>query len=99
MGLPAPGKELAEWRRKNGVREPAGAAEAYERGDFRPLPPPSSDTREAPGPRPAPLAPRSKRDEAASSARAASGGARVGAPPQAAAAAVPAPPAPRAAPV
>ena len=47
MGMPAPGRELAEWRRANGVREPAGAAEAYEKGDLQPMPPPGGRSDEA----------------------------------------------------
>ena len=53
MGLPAPGRELAEWRRAHGVPEPNGAAEAYERGDFQPLPPPDSRSGMEPAPAPA----------------------------------------------
>jgi len=57
MNWPAPGAELAKWRRDNGVREPAGHGAGYDAGSFAQLPPaafkraaPSTATTAAPTP-------------------------------------------------
>eukprot|EP00664_Eupelagonemidae_sp_cell27_P009117 gene9117-1892_t len=58
MQWPAPGRELAEWRRRHGVYENPDWATAYESGTFQPPPPPDAQNAEVqPPPADGPPAP------------------------------------------